>query len=61
MSNAELNSQMGNALFSFEFGTLYGASARLNVQHLSAQIANMVHGHSGSKTLFIEPEAVTSL
>ena len=39
---------------------LYGACARLNVQHLSAQIANMVHGHSRSSTSFIEPGTVTS-
>ena len=39
---------------------LYDICARLNVQHLNAQIANMVHGHSGSDASFIEPGAVTS-
>ena len=40
---------------------LYGACARIIVHHLSAQIANMVHGHSGSGAAFVEPGAVTSL
>ena len=33
---------------------VYGANARHNVQHLSAEIANMVCGHSRSSTSFIE-------
>ena len=39
---------------------LYGACARLNVQHQSAQIANMIQGHSESSASFVEPGAVTS-
>ena len=33
---------------------LYGACARLNVQQPSAQMANMVHGHSRSSTSLVE-------
>ena len=47
--------------FNLKFGTLlYGACARLNVQHLSAKIANVVHGYSGSSTSFVEAGLVTS-
>ena len=47
--------------FKLEFGFLfYGAFTRLNGQHLSVQIANVIHGHSRWSTLFIEPGAVTS-
>ena len=47
--------------FNLKYGILlFGACARLNVQHLNAQIANVVHGHSGSSTSFVEPGMVTS-
>ena len=47
--------------FNLKFEILfYGACARLYVQYLSAQIANMIHGHSGSSASFVEPGAVTS-
>ena len=53
MSDVTFKTQIGDEL-------LYSACARLNVQQLSAKIADMVHGHSRSGTSFIELGTVTS-
>ena len=59
MSHLRARLGMGYLNLKFEI-LLYGACARLMVQHLNAHVANVVHGHSRSNTSFIEQGAATS-